>query len=105
MTTLELVNLHDLWIIDYGATNHMSNKLNNIHDFKSFVHPTFVSVVDGKSAYVNGKGKINLLCNKIVSDVLFVPSFPFQLLFISKIASTLNYEVPKLCFRILSPRR
>jgi hypothetical protein len=27
------------------------------------------------------------------------------LLFISKIASTLNYEVPKLCFRILSPRR
>jgi hypothetical protein len=27
MTALELVNLHDLWIIDYGATNHMSNKL------------------------------------------------------------------------------
>jgi hypothetical protein len=27
------------------------------------------------------------------------------LLSISKITSTLNYKVPKLCFRILSPRR
>jgi len=105
MTTLELVNLHDLWIIDYGVTDYMSNKLNNIHDSKSLVHPTFVFIADRKSDYVNGKGKINLLFNKIVSDVLLVPSFPFQLLSISKIASTLNYEVLKLCFRILSPRR
>ena len=93
MTALELVNLHDLWIIDSGATDHMSNKLDNIHDFKSFVKPTFVSVADGKGAYVKGKGKINLLSDKIVSDVLFVPSFPFQLLSVSKITSTLNCEV------------
>nr|TKR85555.1 transcriptional activator DEMETER-like [Populus alba] len=93
MTALELVNLHDLWIIDSGATDHMSNKLDNIHDFKSFVKPTFVSVADGKGAYVKGKGKINLLSDKIVSDVLFVPSFQFQLLSVSKITSTLNCEV------------
>jgi hypothetical protein len=55
MTALELVNLHDLWIIDYGANDHMSNKLTSIHDFKSFVRPTFVSVANGKNAYVKGK--------------------------------------------------
>jgi len=109
MTVLELVNLHDLWIIDSGATYHMSNKLTSIHDFKSLVRPTFVFVANGKKAYVKGKGKINLLSNKIESDVLFLPSFPFQLLSVSKITATLNCEViftsSKLCFRILSPRR
>jgi len=93
MIALELVNLHDLWIIDSGATDHMSNKLTSIHDFKSFIHPTFVSVANGKNAYVKGKGKINLLSNKIESDVLFLPSFPFQLLSVSKITATLNCEV------------
>jgi len=100
MTALELVNLHDLWIIDSGVTNHMSNKLDNIHDFKSFVKPTFVfadgkgayvkrkgkiNLLSDKGAYVKGKGKINLLSDKIVSDVLFVPSFSFQLLLVNKI--------------------
>jgi hypothetical protein len=93
MTALELVNLHDLWIIDSGATDHMSNKLTNIHDFKSFIHPIFVAVANGKNAYIKGKGKINLLSNKIESDVIFLPFFPFQLLSVSKITATLNCEV------------
>jgi len=93
MTTLQLVNLNNLWIIDSGATNHMSNKLNSIHDFKSFVCPTFMFVVNGKNAYVRRKGKINLLSNKIKLDVFFLTSFPFQLLFVNKIQSTLNCEV------------
>jgi hypothetical protein len=72
MTASELVNLHDLWIIDSGATNHMSNKLNIIHDFKSFVHPTFVSVANRKNAYVKGNRKINLLCcNPILDSPIF----------------------------------
>jgi hypothetical protein len=77
MTVLELVNLHDLWIIDFGATNHMSNKLNNIHDFKSFICSTFMFVANVKNAYVKRKTKINLLSNTIESYVFFLPSFPF----------------------------
>ena len=101
MTALELVNLHDLCIIDSGATDHMSNKLNNIYNFKSFVHPIFVSVANGKNAYVKGKGKINLLSNQIVSDVLFLSLFPFQLLSVNKIISTLNCEVIFTPFKIM----
>ena len=93
MTALELVNLHDLWIIDSSATNHMSNKLNSIHDFKSFVCPSVMFVVNRENAYVKRKGKINLLFNKIESYVFFLPSFSFQLLFVSKITSIINYEV------------
>jgi hypothetical protein len=36
MTTLELINLHDIWIIDYGATDYMSNKLT----FMILSHPS-----------------------------------------------------------------
>jgi hypothetical protein len=71
----------------------MSNKLTSIDNFKSFVHHTFVSVANGKNAYIKGKGKINLLSSKIESDVLFLHSFPFQLLSVSKIIATLNCEV------------
>jgi len=71
----------------------MSNKLTSIDNFKSFVHHIFVSVANGKNAYVKGKGKINLLSSKIESDVLFLHSFLFQLLSVSKITATLNCEV------------
>jgi hypothetical protein len=103
MTVLELVNLHDLWIIDFGATNHMSNKLNNIHDFKSFICSTFMFVANVKNAYVKRKTKINLLSNTIESYVFFLPSFPYQLLFVSKITSTLNCEVIFTPFKVVFP--
>ena len=41
MTTLELGNLHDLWIIDFGATDHMSNKSSNIFYLEQFASPNF----------------------------------------------------------------
>jgi len=31
MTVLELGILHDLWVIYFGATDHISNKLTNIY--------------------------------------------------------------------------
>lgn len=77
MTALEISNLHDLWIVDYGATDHMTNKLTNIRDFNPCCISSFASVANGKSVPVKGKGKINLVLKTIESDVLYVPSFPF----------------------------
>jgi hypothetical protein len=91
MTALELDNLHDLWIVDSGATNHMSNKLINFSNLERFVSPAFVSVENRKGSPVKGKGKIKIV-SKIMSDVLYVPSFPFQLLSVSKITSNFNYD-------------
>jgi hypothetical protein len=39
MTVLELDNLYDIWIVDFGATDHMSNKLSNIFDLEQFASP------------------------------------------------------------------
>jgi hypothetical protein len=85
--------LHDLWIVDSGVTDHKSNKLRNICTFELFASPTFVSVANGKGSLVKGKGKIKFVYETIMSDVLYVPSFPFQLLLVSKLTSTFNCDV------------
>jgi hypothetical protein len=77
MIAFEIGSFHDLWVVDYGATNHMSNKLTNFSDFTIFSTSVLVSVVNGKGAPVTGKGKIKLVSHTVKSDVLYVPSFPF----------------------------
>jgi len=77
MIAFQIGSFHDLWVIDSGATDHMSNKLTNFFDFTIFSTPMFVSVANGKGAPVKGKGKIKLVSHNVKSDVLYVPSFPF----------------------------
>nr|GEY97604.1 hypothetical protein [Tanacetum cinerariifolium] len=73
MSALEFSNLHDFWIVDSGATDHISNKLANVSDFIPFPKLSFVSVANGKGARVLGKGKIKLVSKSVESDVLYVP--------------------------------
>ena len=58
---------------------------------------TCVSVANGKGEPILGKGKLKLLSDEIESTALYVPSFPFQLLSIGKITTTLD------CLAIFSP--
>jgi hypothetical protein len=71
----------------------MPNKLSNIFNLKQFASPTFVLFVNGKCSLVKGKGKIKLISETIMFDVLYVPSFPFQLLLVSKLTSIFNCVV------------
>jgi hypothetical protein len=93
MTALEIGSCHNLRVIDFGATDHMSNKLTNFSDFSILSTPAFVSVANGKGAPVKGKGKMKLLSYIVESDVLYVPLFPFQLLSVKRLTSSLNCEV------------
>jgi hypothetical protein len=101
MTALELDNMHDLWIVDSGATDYMSNKLINFSNLERFVSPAFVSIENRKGSPVKGKGKIKIV-SEIMSDVLYVTSFPFQLLSISKITSTFNCDVIFIHHKVIS---
>jgi hypothetical protein len=92
MTALKLDNIHDLWIINSGATNHMSNKLINFSNLERFVFPAFVSVANGKGSHVKGKEKFKIV-SEIMFDIIYVPSFPLQLLLVSKITFTFNCDV------------
>ncbi|KAM2855117.1 hypothetical protein FF1_025475 [Malus domestica] len=88
---------HDCWIIDSGATDHITNKSFCLDKFQNMPESTRVSVANGNGEPILGKGKLKLLSDKIESTALYVPSFPFQLLSISKITRTLD------CLAIFSP--
>lgn len=56
-TALEISNLHDLWVIDSGVKDHMSNKLTNIRDFNPSSFKSFVSVANWKTLLVMEKNQ------------------------------------------------
>ncbi|KAM1738514.1 hypothetical protein ACFX15_013639 [Malus domestica] len=71
---------HDCWIIDSGATDHITNKFSCLDKFQNMPKSTHVFVANGKGEPILGKGKLKLLSDEIESTTLYVPSFPFQLL-------------------------
>ncbi|KAM2081358.1 hypothetical protein ACFX1T_035003 [Malus domestica] len=88
---------HDCWIIDSGATYHITNKSSYLDKFQNMHESSLVSVANGKGEPIMGKGKLKLLSDEIESTALYVLSFPFQLLSIGKLTNTLN------CLAIFSP--
>lgn len=72
------------WIIDSGATDHMSNKFSPVHE---------VSITNGATVLVSRNGKINFSPQSSTSNVLVVPSFPIKLLSIGKFTNSLNFDV------------
>ena len=100
MTALEISKLHDIWVVDSGASDHMTNKLTKIHDFTPFPISSFVSIANGSTAAVKGKGKIKIASKTINSDILYVPSFPFQLLSVQRLTTSLNCDVIFTPFKV-----
>ena len=108
-TALVASTVHDFWVIDSGATDHITNKMTSLCNFEGFSSPTHVSIANGKHVSVKGKGKIKLMSNSIESSILYVPSFPFQLLSIGKITRTLNcraiFDSQQVLFQDLATKK
>jgi hypothetical protein len=80
------------WIIDSGATDHMTcnkNKLTNIVQNKD---PQHVIVANGNKVQIHGFGTTKVLA-KDVNTILYLPEFNSNLLSISKITRELNCDV------------
>jgi hypothetical protein len=92
-SALIVSNVHDFWIINSSATDHITNKYNQLLDFKKFSPPSQIFVANGKYAPVFEEGKIKLLSQTIASSFLYVPSFLFKLLFVGRITTSLNCRV------------
>uniref|UniRef100_A0A2N9IBP1 Integrase catalytic domain-containing protein n=1 Tax=Fagus sylvatica TaxID=28930 RepID=A0A2N9IBP1_FAGSY len=90
---------HSEWIIDSGATNHMTFDNNHIQSIKSSDQHV-VSTADGTPSPVLGEGSISLTKNLNLDSVLIVPSLNHNLLSVAQITLTLNCVVifwPNLC--------
>lgn len=72
----------DQWIVDTGASDHITpyaHLLQDVKPFKSILH-----LPNGATADVNLVGTVKLSSDIILTNVLYVPSFAYNLLSISK---------------------
>lgn len=81
------------WLIDFGATDHMTSSSHLFVFYSPFCCPLFVSLTDGSKVLAMGKGSVLINPNLCIHDVLLVPSFPMNLLSIKKLCSTSMCQV------------
>ena len=88
------------WVIDTGATDHM---VTNTQFFTSMTVVTGVTVTlpNGHTVLVTHIGTITLTDSLVLSNVLCVPSFDFNLISVSKLTSSLHcciFFLSNFCF-------
>ena len=77
----------DVWIIDSGASRHMTFQRNVLKDYKEFENPEPVQLGDGQTVSALGEGKVKkvsqLVCGRKITgwmtDVLYVPKLTSNL--------------------------
>jgi len=84
---------NDIWILDSGASDHMSHDAKLLHDLKSLVHPITVSLPNGQQVQVSHCGILKLNNSIELENVLLVPQFKYNLLSVKQLAKQLHCNV------------
>ncbi|KAJ9557316.1 LOW QUALITY PROTEIN: hypothetical protein OSB04_011930 [Centaurea solstitialis] len=82
-------SLDSSWVVDSGATHHMTGNRSILSSLHKAFHPP-VSLADGSSCPVQGFGSINNSTNLRLSSILFVPKFPNNFCSVSQITKRNN---------------
>ncbi|XP_059306495.1 uncharacterized protein LOC132057932 [Lycium ferocissimum] len=78
-----------IWIIDSGATDHMTSNLELLFDIQPLVIPYLVSLPNGYKVKVTSTGSIKFL-SLTLHHVLFIPNFQYNLISVSKLICQLD---------------
>ena len=76
------------WVIDTADTNHMVHSINLFPSITTTLN-TFVNLPNGESALVTHIGTVKISENLVLSNVLCVPSFNFNLISVSQLAKSI----------------
>ena len=90
----------DQIIIDSGATNHMFGNKQLLSNLKPTNGNQYVSVANGMKAKVNGIGEINLY-DKQIKNVLYLETFPVNLISVNKLTQELNCNAIFFCKNVV----
>ena len=80
------------WIIDTGATYHMTSDANILHSLKT-ANQTFITSANGSISLVTKECSLSLTSSLNLDHVLVVPSLDYDLLSVSQIIDSLNCSV------------
>ncbi|KAK9751154.1 hypothetical protein RND81_02G246000 [Saponaria officinalis] len=81
----QTVNKND-WIIDSGATNHMTSQLETLENVKELSKGLKINLPDGRYVQVTHKGDITLKNGLKLKGVLYVPEFRQNLMSVQRLA-------------------
>jgi len=85
-----LINSSNKWVIDSGATNHMTGNPNIFSSFRSHKAASPVTVADGSTCNSVGFDTVQLTSSITLSSVLSLPKLAFNLISVSKVTRELN---------------
>ncbi|KAG5035651.1 hypothetical protein JHK87_010561 [Glycine soja] len=80
------------WILDSGATNHVTCSLHNLHSHRR-INPIIVKLSNCQYVHATHSGTVQLSPNITLHNVLYIPTFTFNLISISKLVSSINCEL------------
>ena len=81
------------WVIDSGATDHMTGNFSLFSMFKPHPSTSTVTVIDGSTSCVIGLGTIHPTPLITLTFVMSLPQFFFNLIYVSKFTCTLNCSI------------
>ncbi|XP_019256390.1 PREDICTED: uncharacterized protein LOC109234787 [Nicotiana attenuata] len=76
-----------VWIIDSGASDHMTSTKSLLFNVQTLPVPYLVSLPNGYKVKVTNIGSLALLPDLILHNVLYVPSFQYNLISVYKLLS------------------
>ena len=88
------------WVIDSGATDHMTSNSSLFSTFQSQPSPSTITLADGSHSCVLGSGTIVPTPSIPLASVLSLPNFSFNLMFVSKLTRALKCYIsffPDFC--------
>lgn len=92
--TCSIISTIFKWIIDSGASNHMCLSRNTFEYYVDLLHEShYITIPNGRHIRVRGKGTIRLEFGIVLSEVLYVPNFHFNLISIHRLCKELNCVV------------
>jgi len=89
--SLSGISLLPHWIIDTGASNHMTGNINLLSNVKQ-TDPCNIGLPDGNRVISVKSGTIHLSDRLTLMNVLFVPSLRYNLISVSQLTDDLNCE-------------
>ena len=90
-----------VWIIDSGANDHMCFNESLFSSLVPLATPLHISLPNGNIISINSSGQVQLTPDIVLNNVLFVPSFTYNLLSVSKLTQQLNgivHFTDELCY-------
>lgn len=91
------------WVIDTGATNHMVLAFNILKKPQQLSKHLLNYLPNGEQANIIHTGSVTILTSHQIADVLYIPKFKFNLLYVPKLTKELQCLVSFIliivCFR------